>query len=69
MRADLVEEAKKVVPDIQRLINIVSKRVKQINAGRAPLVDRLPGLREADLALLEIIQGKIIAVDIDREED
>lgn len=69
MRADLVEEANKVVPDIQRLINMVSKRVKQINSGRAPLVDRRPGLREADLALLEIIQGKIIAVDNVHEEE
>jgi DNA-directed RNA polymerase subunit omega len=38
---------------------MVSKRVRQIAQGHAPLVDRRPGLREADLALLEIIQGKI----------
>ncbi len=68
MRADLVEQASKVIPDVQRLINMVSKRVKQINAGRAPLVDRRPGLREADLALLEIIQGKIKVAERVEEE-
>lgn len=68
MRADLVEQASKIIPDVPRLINMVSKRVKQINSGRAPLVDRRPGLREADLALLEIMQGKIKVADLQDEE-
>ncbi len=59
MRADLVDQAAQVIPDYPMLINIVSMRVKQICAGRPTLVERRPGLREADLALLEIIQGKI----------
>lgn len=59
MKAELVEQAALVIKDPPILINMVSKRVKQITSGRAPLVERRHGLREADLALLEIIQGKI----------
>ena len=65
MRADLVEQAAQIIKDPPILINMVSKRVKQIAQGRSPLVERRPGLREADLALLEIIQGKITVQTID----
>lgn len=65
MRADLVEEAAKHITEYPILINLVSKRVRQIASGRSPLVDRRPGLRDADLALLEIIQGKITPLNID----
>lgn len=65
MRADLVEEAAKHIKEYPILINLVSKRVRQIASGRSPLVDRRPGLRDADLALLEIIQGKITPLNID----
>lgn len=65
MRADLVEQAAQVIKDPPILINLVSKRVRQIAQGRSPLVERRPGLREADLALLEIIQGKITLKNID----
>jgi DNA-directed RNA polymerase subunit omega len=64
MRADLVEQAAQVVIDPPILINMVSKRVKQLTAGRAPLVERRPGFREADIALLEIIHGKIKIEDL-----
>ena len=59
MKAELVEQAALVIKETPILINMVSKRVKQLTSGRAPLVDRRPGMREADVALLEIIQGKI----------
>ncbi len=65
MKAELVEQAALIVSDPPKLINMVSKRVKQLSSGRAPLVDRRPGQREADIALLEIIQGKIQAEDLD----
>ncbi len=68
MRAELVEQAALVIKDPPRLINMVSKRVKQLTAGRAPLVERRPGYREADIALLEIIQGKITVEEIAVEE-
>ena len=59
MRADLVEKAAQVVPEIPTLINMVSKRVKQLTQGRPALIERKPGMREADVALMEIIEGKI----------
>jgi DNA-directed RNA polymerase subunit omega len=59
MRADLVEKAALVIPEIPTLINMVSKRVKQLTQGRPALIDRKPGMREADVALQEIIEGKI----------
>lgn len=67
MKAELVEQAAQIVKDPPILINMVSKRVKQLTSGRAPLVERRPGLREADLALLEIIQGKITIADLEEE--
>ena len=59
MRADLVEKAATVVQENATLINMVSKRVKQLTQGRPALIDRKPGMREADVALMEIIEGKI----------
>ncbi len=61
MRSDLVEQASKLVPSTPVLINMVSQRVRQLNQGRSPLID-LTGRRklgQADIALLEIIEGKI----------
>jgi DNA-directed RNA polymerase subunit omega len=59
MKAELVEQAAQVITDPPILINLVSKRVRQLNSGRPSLVERRPGMREADVALMEIIQGKI----------
>ena len=43
----------------QIVINAVSKRVRQLTQGRPALVEKKPGMREADIALQEIIEGKI----------
>jgi DNA-directed RNA polymerase subunit omega len=59
MRSDLVDKAALVINDPPVLINMVSKRVRQLNQGRPALVERRPGMREADVALTEIIEGKI----------
>lgn len=59
MKSDLVEKASEVMPDPQVLINMVSRRVKQLNDGRAPLIDTVPSMGAADIALTEIIEGKI----------
>lgn len=59
MKSELVEQASEVVTDPQVLINIVSQRVRQLNTGRSPLVDVLPSMGAADVALTEIIEGKI----------
>ncbi len=59
MKAELVEKAALVITDIPVLINMVSKRVRQLVQGRPALMERRPGMREADVALTEIIEGKI----------
>lgn len=64
MRSDLVEEASKVIPSPPVLINLVSARVKQLNQGRSPLIRPEMRMGAADIALMEIIQGKI-SVDED----
>lgn len=59
MKSDLVEQAAEIVTDPQVLINVVSQRVRQLNTGRAPLVETLPSMGAADIALTEIIEGKL----------
>ena len=59
MKSTLVEQAAEIVPDPQVLVNIVSKRVAQLNSGRRPLVDHAPSMGFADIALQELIEGKI----------
>lgn len=60
MKSDLVEKASEIVPDPLVLINLVSKRVRQLNQGRSPLINALPSMGFADIALSEIIEGKIV---------
>ncbi|WP_038165736.1 DNA-directed RNA polymerase subunit omega [Verrucomicrobium sp. BvORR106] len=65
MRSDLVDKAAQIINDPPVLINMVSKRVRQLNQGRPALVERRPGMREADIALQEIIEGKIKREEIE----
>ena len=67
MRSDLVEQASKVITEPPVLINMVSRRVKQLNQGRSPLVEVEPRMGAADVALKEIIEGKIIPESPDGE--
>ena len=41
------------------LINVVSRRVKQLKRGNRPLVESLEKLSPEDIALREVIEGKI----------
>ena len=59
MKAELVEAASKVITSPQILVNMVSRRVRQLTLGHRPLVACAPGLREADIALTEIANGKL----------
>ena len=60
MRTELVEKASEVIEDTSLLINMVSKRVRQLNNGRSPLITVVERLGAADIALTEIIEGKIV---------
>jgi len=59
MRDDYLKEAHKVIPDANILINVVSRRVKQLRRGQRALVESLEKLSPEDIALREIIEGKI----------
>jgi DNA-directed RNA polymerase subunit omega len=59
MNYQLLEEANKVVEDKQMLINAVSRRVRQLSSGVRPHVEVEPRMTYADVALAEIIAGRL----------
>jgi DNA-directed RNA polymerase subunit omega len=59
MKAELVRAASEVVTNHQILVNMVSRRVRQLSLGHRPLVEFVPGFGHADIALSEIINGKL----------
>jgi DNA-directed RNA polymerase subunit omega len=59
LREDYLQAAQQVIPDANRLINVVSRRVKQLKTTHRPLVESLEKLSPEDIALREVIEGKI----------
>src|ERR1700747_1169690 len=59
MNPELVKAASQVVHSQQILVNIVSRRVRQLTLGHRPMIEFAPGLWHADIALTEIVQGKL----------
>lgn len=59
MRDDYLKEALVKITDPNVLVNVVSLRVKQLKRGYRPLVESLEKLSPTDIALREIIDGKI----------
>ena len=63
MNAELAKKAAEKVGNPNVLINLVSRRVRQLNAGGGglsrPLVDAPSSMGVADIALREIIEDKI----------
>lgn len=59
MRDDYLRQANKIISDSNLLINVVSRRVKQLRRGSRPLVESLEKLSLEDVALREIIEGRI----------
>jgi DNA-directed RNA polymerase subunit omega len=59
MSSHLLEEASKIIPNTALLVNLVSKRVRQLTMGHRPLVEVGPRMSTADIALQEIIEGKL----------
>lgn len=59
MKIQHIEEAAKVVPNKQQLINMVSKRVRELSAGSRPMVEVDLQMGLADVALAEIAAGKL----------
>jgi DNA-directed RNA polymerase subunit omega len=59
MRDDYLKEALKKIDDPNILINVISRRVKQLRRGHRALVESLEKLSPEDIALREVIEGKI----------
>ena len=67
VNTELIEKARARVPSVPVLVNLVSKRVNQLNRGERPLVKPLSAEEDrADIALREIAEGLIRSeIDID----
>src|SRR4029450_7934959 len=59
MTTQLLQEAAQVIPNQQLLINVVSTRVRQLGLGPPPMVETPPRMSLTDIALKEIIAGKL----------
>jgi DNA-directed RNA polymerase subunit omega len=63
MNAELTKKAAEKVGNPNVLVNLVSRRVRQLNSGGGglsrPLIDNVGNLGVADIALREIIEEKI----------
>ena len=59
MRDDYVRAAQLVIDDPNILVNVISRRVKQLRRGNRPLVEALEKLSAEDTALREVIERKI----------
>jgi len=59
MTAQLLEEASKKIVVPQILINVISRRVRQLSAGHRPLIETTPRMGFSDIALTEVIEGKL----------
>ena len=63
MNAELVKKALEIVGNPNVLVNLISRRVRQLNSGSGgicrPLVGNVTNLGVADIALREIVEGKM----------
>ena len=69
MTTQLLSEAAQVIPNQQLLINVVSKRVRQLGLGHRPLVETTPRMSLTDIALKEIIAGKLTYESLEGSSD
>jgi DNA-directed RNA polymerase subunit K/omega len=59
MQATLLTNATVVIPNQHLLVNVVRLRVRQLMRGHRPLIPIPPGMGLADVALSEVIAGKL----------
>jgi len=69
MTTQLLQEAAQVIPNQQLLINVVSKRVRQLGLGHRPMVEVGPRASLTDIALKEIIAGKLTYESLEGSSD
>jgi DNA-directed RNA polymerase subunit omega len=67
MKQQLVQDALLKIEHPQILINMVSKRVRQLGQGFRPLIPVSPKMTFMDVALKEIAEGKLTFKSLDEE--
>ncbi|MDR1191186.1 MAG: DNA-directed RNA polymerase subunit omega [Verrucomicrobiales bacterium] len=66
---ELVQAALGKTENPQILINMVSKRVRQLGLGQRPLIQVTPRMTFMDVALKEIADGKLAYKYLDEENN
>jgi DNA-directed RNA polymerase subunit omega len=62
MNLTYLEAARERINNIPMLINVVSRRVRQLNHGQRPMVKAdEPGMSKLDVAMKEVAEGKLAA--------
>ena len=59
MKSNFMEPAQLRIPNPELLINLVSRRVRQLAQGHRPLTQTDPRMEFVDIALKEISEGKL----------
>jgi len=59
MSPELVDKALEKVGNPNVLVNVVSRRVRQLNSGNRPMLVVPATMGAADIALTEIVEGKL----------
>jgi DNA-directed RNA polymerase subunit K/omega len=59
MQSTLLTRAGTVIPNQHLLVNVIRLRVRQLMRGHRPLIPTPPGMGLADVALSEVIAGKL----------
>jgi DNA-directed RNA polymerase subunit omega len=59
MNTNLLKTASEIIPSPQMLVNVISRRVRQLSRGHRPLVQFPPGTGLCDIALSEVGQKKL----------
>jgi DNA-directed RNA polymerase subunit omega len=63
LNSEICKKALEKVGNPNVLVNLVSRRVRQLTgsgAGNRPLISDTAGLGAADIAMLELIEGKLV---------
>jgi DNA-directed RNA polymerase subunit omega len=59
MKSKYLEQAQLRIPNPELLVNVVSRRVRQLAQGHRPLTQTDPRMDFAEIALKEIVEGKV----------
>lgn len=72
LNSEYIKQALAKVGNPNVLVNVISRRVRQLTSGGGnsrPLIEQSGSLGAADIALLELIEGKMAFEMLEREEE